>query len=395
MGGSYITQEETLMKQHASRSLFIGIPKETAFQEHRVALVPSAIKALTVAGHRVMIESGAGEKSNFSDLNYSEAGAEVVYDVETVFKAQLILKAAPLSTKELDFIDHGQVIISPLHLPTLSKSHIQRLKQKKVTAIAWEYIKDDNGSFPIVRILSEIAGTSAVLTAADLLTTTSGGRGVLLGGISGVPSSKVIILGSGVVGEFACKTALGLGADVRVFDNDIYKLMRLKQNVGHHLNTSIINPIYLAEELETTDVVIGAMHSEVGRAPVVVSEEMVSKMKKGSVVVDISIDQGGVFATSRVTSHKQPTFLVHDVIHYCVPNMASRVARTASQAISNVMIPSLLDAAHFGGVEQVLMSKDGLRHGVYTYKGCLTNEHIGDRFEMSSTDINLLLSNYL
>jgi len=389
--GAYITQEKVMEVGNKNSSLYIGIPKEYAFQENRISLVPSSVKALIDQGHRIVIETEAGSSSNFSDHEYSNVGAEIVYSHEEVFKADILLKVAPPTLKEIELLSEGQVLFSPLHWPTLSEELVKKLRKKRVTAIAWEYIKDMSGAFPIVRILSQIAGTAAILTASELLSQGGESKGTLLGGIVGVPSSKVVILGAGTVGEFACKTALGLGADVRVFDNNLYKLMRLERNIGHKLNTSIINPVYLKEELSTADVVIGAIHGETGRAPLIVTEDMVSKMQKGSVILDISIDQGGVFATSRLTSHKNPVFKVYDVIHYCVPNISSKVPQTASKAISNSLLPMLLDISKFGGIESLISCSDGLRHGVYTYKGSLTNHHIGDRFGLSSTDINLLL----
>jgi alanine dehydrogenase len=258
-----------------------------------------------------------------------------------------------------------------------------------------EYIMDDSNTFPVVRIMSEMAGLSAMLTAAELLATTSGGKGILLGGISGVPSAKVVILGAGIVAEYATRTALGLGAEVRIFDNNVYKLKRLQNYVGRSLYTSAINPVYLEQELVTADVVIGAIHSKSGRTPVVVSEELVMKMKAGSVIIDVSIDQGGCFATSEVTSLDKPTFVKHDVIHYCVPNISSRVSRTASVAVSNILTPILLNAGSTSSIEQLLFSNHGLRHGVYTYKGCLTNEYLGQRFDIKSTALDLLITSNL
>jgi alanine dehydrogenase len=331
--GGLQAQPEVLQRKRKSNSLFIGIPKETTLQERRVALVPSAVASLISHGHRVVIESGAGEKSNYSDHDYSEAGADVAHSKEQVFKSDILIKIAPPTLKEIDLMRTDQILFSPLHLPIITADFLFRLKQKRVIALALEYIKDEVGSFPVVRIMSEMAGLNAVITAAELLTNSKGGKGVLLGGISGVPSAKVVILGAGVVAEFATRAAMGLGADIRVFDNNISKLMRLQSQVGRQLNTSSFNPRQLEKELLTADVVIGAIHSETGRSPIMVSEDIVSKMKPGSVIIDVSIDQGGCFATSEVTSHDNPTFEKYGIIHYCVPNIASRVARTASIAV--------------------------------------------------------------
>jgi len=391
----YLTQTEMLpVKQRASK-LFIGIPKEVTIQEHRVALVPSSVSTLVARGHRVVVETGAGEKSNFSDHDFSEAGAEIAYSSEQVYKAKVILKVAPPTLDEIELMHPNQILISPLQLPIISGDYINRLRQKRVIALAMEYIKDEFETFPVVRIMSEMAGTSAILTAAELLANTSGGKGVLLGGISGVPSAKVVILGAGIVAEYATRTALGLGAEVRIFDDNIYKLKRLQNQVGRPLYTSAMNPVYLERELITAEVAIGAIHSESGRAPILVSEQMVSKMKPGAVIIDVSIDQGGCFATSEVTSLSRPTFIKHDVIHYCVPNIASRVSRTASIAVSNIMTPILLKANSTVDIEHLFFTNLGLRHGIYTYKGCLTNEYLGRRFAIKSTDLDLLITSNL
>ncbi len=389
------TQPEMLQVQPKPNKLFIGIPKEITLQENRVALVPSSVATLVAHGHRVVVQTSAGDKSNFSDHDYSEAGADIAYSAEQVYKADIVIKVAPPTLTEIDLMHPNQILISPLQLPIISANYIAKLKQKRVIALAMEYIMDESDTFPIVRIMSEMAGLSAMLTAAELLATTSGGKGVLLGGISGVPSATVVILGAGIVAEYATRTALGLGAEIRIFDNNVYKLKRLQNQVGRPLYTSAINPVYLERQLVIADVVIGAVHSKSGRTPVIVSEEMVMKMKPGSVIIDVSIDQGGCFATSEVTSLDKPTFIKHDVIHYCVPNIASRVSRTASVAVSNILTPILLKAGSTSSIEQLLFSNYGLRHGVYTYKGCLTNEYLGERFHIKSTDLDLLITSNL
>ncbi len=390
--GRFQTQTEMLQLQDKPDKLFIGIPKETTIQENRVALVPASVASLIAHGHRVVVEAGAGEKANYSDHDYSEIGADIAYSKEQVFKSDILLKVAPPSLEEIDLLHPNQILISPLHIPVITAEFINKLRQKRVIALAMEYIKDEIGTFPLVRIMSEIAGLSAMLTAAELLTNTSGGKGVLLGGISGVPSAKVVILGAGVVAEFATRTAIGLGADIRVFDNNIYKLMRLQNQVGRQLNTSSFNPFQLEKELLTADVTIGAIHSKTGRAPILVNEEIIMKMKQGSVIIDVSIDQGGCFATSEVTTLAKPTFVKHGVIHYCVPNIASRVARTASIAVSNILTPIINKAGSTGSIEALISTNIGLRHGVYTYKGCLTNEYLSERFQIKYTDLELLIT---
>ncbi len=390
------TQTETLAVAHKQESLFIGIPRETTLQEKRVALVPSGVANLASRGHRVLIETNAGLPSNFTDHAFSESGGEIAYSAQEVYrKAKVILKVAPPTLAEIDMMQPGTILISPLQLPTISAEYLFRLKNKRVIALAMEYMQDEEGSFPIVRIMSEMAGISAIQTAAELLSSSRGGPGVLLGGVSGVPSAKVVILGGGIVAEYATRAALGMGAEVRIFDDNIHKLMRLQNSVGRQLYTSAINPLYLRRELVDADVAIGAIHAEHGRAPIVVSEEMVSQMRPGSVIIDVSIDQGGCFATSELTSLDKPTFRKHDVIHYCVPNLASRVGRTASIAVSNVLVPMLLRADGARSFEHFILRNAGLRHGVYTFRGCLTNPYLGKRFEMRSTDIDLLMTSGL
>lgn len=388
-------QEECLEIPQKKAKLFIGIPKESSFQENRVALSPAAVKTLINAGHKVVVEEDAGLESGFLDFEYSEAGAEIAYSSEQVFKAHVIIKVAPPSLEEIDLCHPGQIIISPIHLPSLSEEYIYRLKQKRVTALAMEYMKDQSGIFPFVRIMSEMAGISAMQTAAELLSKSSDGLGILLGGIPGVPPTKVVILGAGVVAEVATRVALGYGAEVRVFDNNIRKIMRLQSNLGQKIYTGTFNSPELEVELRDAEVVIGAIHSETGRTPIIVSDSMVKNMKSGSVIIDVSIDQGGCFATSRMTTHERPTFIEYDVIHYCVPNIVARIPQTSSKAISNILIPFFLSAGGTQGIEALLHSSPGFRNGVYMYKGCLTNKYLSDFFNVKYTDLNLLLASNL
>lgn len=389
---SYIPLEETLEILPKKKQLFIGIPKETSFQENRVALTPEAVSVLVNQGHDVAVEHCAGDGSFYFDNDYSEAGARIIYDKAELYKATTIIKSAPISEEEIPLLQPNQVIISPIHLPFLKADMMEQLTQKKIIAIAFESIKDDSGTYPIVRSMSEIAGSSAILTAAKYLSNVHNGKGILLGGISGVPPARVLILGAGVVGECAARTALGLGASVKIFDNSIYRLMRLQNNIGRRCFTSVIDPVTLAEELANADVAVGALKPISGITPVVVNENMVSNMKAGSVIVDISIDRGGCFETSRMTTHENPIFKKYDVIHYCVPNIASSVSRTASRAISNVLMPMMQQCADMGGMESLILAKQGIRNGVYLYKGSVTNAPLAKRFGLKYTDLDLLLA---
>lgn len=389
---SYIPLEETLEITPSQKSIFIGIPKETSFQEKRVPLTPEAVGVLVYNGNKVIVEHNAGEHSSYSDNDYSEAGAIISYDRAEVYKADMIIKSAPISEDEIELLHINQVVISPIHLPFLKSKMVEQLMKKKIIAIAFDSIKDDSGTYPIVRSMSEIAGSSSITIAAKYLSNEYNGKGLLLGGISGIPPAKVLILGAGVVAEFAARTALGLGASIKIFDNSIYRLMRIQNNLGRRLYTSVIEPKALAHELMTSDVVIGALKPINGVTPVVVTEQMVENMKAGSVLVDVSIDRGGCFETSRATTHEQPVFLKHDVIHFCVPNIASGVSRTASQAISNVLMPIILRCSELGGMEHLIQSKIGIRNGVYLYKGCVTSKTISKRLNLKYTDLDLLMS---
>lgn len=389
---NYETLEETLDIKPCAQQLSIAIPKENAFQENRIALTPDAVGVLVSNGHQVAVEHRAGEGSHFSDKDYAEAGATIVYDKKELFASDLVVKSAPVSDEELPFLNVGQTIISPIHLPVMKTHILEKMMEKKITALSFENLKDETGHNPIVRSMSEIAGSAVMLIAGQYLSNANDGKGVLLGGISGIPPTKVIIIGSGIVGEYAARTALAMGASVKIFDNNIYKLKRLQNNIGVRLWTSVIEPKILAKQLKTCDVAVGALSSSAGRTPIVVTEEMVAAMRPGSVIVDVSIDRGGCFETSEVTSHEKPVIKKYDVFHYGVPNIPSGFARTASQAISNVLMPLLLRIGDEGGLEKLVWHQINIRNGVYTFKGSLTNFHLSQRFNLKYTDLNLLIA---
>lgn len=389
---SYETLEETLDVKPKGARLQIGIPKEIAFQENRIALTPDAVSVLISNGHEVTIEHNAGAAAHFADKDYSEAGARISYNRDEVYKAPILVKSAPVIEADLPLLQYNQMIISPIHLSVLKAELLQKMMEKRITAISFENLKDDSGSYPIVRSMSEIAGSAVMLIAAQYLSSSNHGKGVLLGGISGIAPTKVIIIGAGIVGEYAARAALALGASVKVFDNSVYRLKRLQNNIGHRLWTSVIEPRMLAKQLKTCEVAVGALASETGRTPVVVTEEMVSSMRPGSVIIDVSIDRGGCFETSEITSHENPVYLKYEVIHYCVPNIPSGFARTASQAISNVLMPLLLEAGEDGGFEHMVWHNIHLRSGIYMFKGALTNFYLSERFNLKYTDLNLLIA---
>ncbi|MGD0712197.1 MAG: alanine dehydrogenase [Bacteroidales bacterium] len=390
--GKLMPQEETLEIRKQKKSVSIGVPVETSFQENRVALVPEAVGLLVQNGHQVMVETNAGKAAHFPDNEFSEQGAQIVGSAEEVFKADIILKVAPPVDSEIEMMKSRQTLISALHLTVQKQEYFKKLIAKKITAVSYELIKDKTKSFPVVRAMSEIAGNTSILIAAEYLSDPVYGKGSMLGGFSGITPTEVVILGAGTVGEFAARAAMGLGALVKIFDNSLYKLRRLQNNLNTRIFTSIIQPKVLLKSLKTANVVIAALHITESRSPIVITEQMVSEMKAGSVIVDVSIDQGGCVETSRVTNHSDPVFQVHGITHYCVPNIASKVPHTASYALSNFFAPILLDLGEEGGIENKLKNDYGVRQGVYLYNGILTNKFIGEYYGMPYQDIELLMA---
>ncbi|MBI2966811.1 MAG: alanine dehydrogenase [Bacteroidetes bacterium] len=391
-GGGMQPQEEMLEVKKQKKQLSIGLPKETAFYETRICLVPEAAGLLHNHGHRIIVETEAGKSASFQDKDYSDVGAEIALSKEDVFKADMILKVNPPTIDEIKLLQPNHILLSALQLTVQPENFLRRLMDKKITAIAYDYIMDETGIFPVIRAMGEIAGTTSILIAAEYLSNANDGPGYMLGGIPGVFPAEVVILGAGTVAEFAAMAALGLGATVKIFDNSIYKLARLQNLIGRRIYTSIIEPKLLKETLRTADVAVGALRAPFGRTPCVVSDDMVSCMKFGSVIVDVSIDQGGCFETSRVTNHASPVYKKYGVTHYCVPNIASRVSRTASYALSSIFAPILLGIGEEGGLESMMRKNSGVRNSVYLYKGILTNKLLGELFNLPYKDINLLMA---
>ncbi|WP_187262721.1 alanine dehydrogenase [Pontibacter beigongshangensis] len=385
-------KESMLAVEERYRSLFIGLPKESSFQENRIGLTPDAVKQLTDMGHRIWLESGAGSPSKYSDHEYSEAGAKVVYSAEEIYQAEIILKIAPPTYEEIEYLRPNQTLISALQFGNLTADYVQALLRKKINAISFELIRDVSGSKPVVRAMSEIAGSTVMLIAAEYLSSSNEGKGVILGGITGVPPSKVVILGAGTVAEHAARAAIGLGAEVKVFDNHIYKLRRLKHNIGAQLFTSTLDKAVLYNEIKQADVVIGALVADEGRMPCMVEEMLIAQMNPGSVIIDVCIDQGGCFETSEVTSHSRPVYRKYDIIHYCVPNIPSRVPRTATNALSNIFTPIFAEIAKHGGINEILFMNEHYRSGVYIYRGSLTNAQIAKKFGMRYKELGLMIA---
>ena len=385
-------QEEMLEIGRQKSNLTIGVPKETILNENRVALVPDGIALLIRHGHQVLIETGAGVAAHFLDHEYSESGGRIVYSPEEVFKSDIILKVSPVSSAEIDLLKPKQTLISALQMGIQKEEYFRELMNKKITALAFELIRDKSNAFPVIRAMSEIAGSTSIFLAADYLADPQYGRGKMFGGFTGIRPSEVVIIGAGTVGEYAAQSAIGLGALVKVFDNSVFHLRRLQNNLGMRIFTSILHPNVLLESLKTADVVIGAVHVKDGKTPCLISEDMIRQMKEGSILIDVSIDQGGCFETSHPTTHKNPVFKKHGVTHYCVPNIPSKVPHTASQSLNNIFGPIILDAGTEGGIENLLRIDWGVRQGVYIYNGTVTNSFISKYFNLPFQDIDLLMA---
>ncbi|MFA5668590.1 MAG: alanine dehydrogenase [Balneolaceae bacterium] len=387
------TLEKHIRRSQSKVSLRIGLPKETSNDETRISLTPGGVSILKANGHHIIIEQGAGEAANFSDREYADAGAEITFTPDNVFKSsELILKVAPLAENEFEFLQPEQAIISALHIGGQTEAYIQAFLDKSITGIGYEFICDVDKEFPIVRMMHEITGSTAVQTAAHYLESRSDGQGILLGGISGVPPAMVVILGAGITGEYAARAALGYGAQVFVMDTNLNALRRLENALDRRIITAVANDQYLSAAVQSADVIIGAAMLEGDRSPCWVTEAMVSSMKPRSIIVDTVIDQGGCIATSKLTTHSKPTFVKHGVTHYCVPNMPAIVARTATYALNNVLVPYILAIGDSGGVRECLWSNVALRNGTYSYKKHLTKKSLATIFNMNYRDIDMLIA---
>ncbi len=387
-----LPQEEMLEVAKKQKRLIIGIPCEEEGIESRVPLTPEAVELLVNNGHEVIIGSNAGKPANYSDTDYSERGGFLVKDKQTVFQADVILKVAPLTSNEIGMLKGQQTVITSLLLIKQTEEFIRNLMSKKVTAIAFENIKDEVGNYPVVQSMNAISGTTSVLIAAEYLSNARGGKGVLLGGVTGITPAEVVIIGAGMAAESAVRAAYGLGAFVKVFDNSVNSLIRMQNNLGLNLHTSVFHPHVLEKALKSADVLIGARQSFDEGPRFYVTEDMVKGMKPGSVIVDIGISPDGCIETSECRTQLDPVFIKHGVIHYSIPNLPSRVSRTSSIALSNVFLPILLKTAEVGGFTQQLKEDVGLRNGVYIFNGILTNQFIGAYFGIPSNDIDLLMA---
>lgn len=388
----FLYQEKEVFSDRKQKKLVIGIPNELEKGENRVCLTPESVLLLVSVGHEILIQRGAGDNAHYSDPEYAEAGAMIVDTVEEVYVADIVIKATSVSVSDTVYMHDRQVILSPLKLCDMRKEAITEMMQKKITAIGFDILKDADGLFPVVRIMSEIAGNSAIMIASEYLNNSRGGKGVMLGGVSGITPTEIVILGAGTLGEFAARTALGLGATVKVFDHSVARLRHLNEVLGQRVYTSVFHKPVLDRVLASADVVIGAMRCFDNECNTVVTEEQVKLMKRGAVIIDMSIDHGGCIETAGPTTHEKPTYIYEGVIHYCVPNVLSRVARTATIAYSNVFLPLFQSVSWQGGFTHAIRFDSGLREGVYLYNGILTKHIIADKFGLMSRDIDLLMA---
>lgn len=380
------TCEERLEVVSKTEKSSIGVPKEICRNEQRIALTPDAVQALAQAGHHIIIEQGAGAGSFFTDQQFSEAGAEITTDRKKVFGNDLIIKINPPCKEEIEMIRPGAFLISALQINMQEAEYFHMLAAKKVNALAFEFIQDDYGQRSLVKMIGEIAGSTAVLYGAELL---SKSNGLLLGGITGVRPSEVVIIGAGMIGEFAAKAALGLRANVRIFDSSLTKLGRLHSIIPQGVPTSVLDPKELTKAIRRADLVIGAL-PRLNQKPIV-TEDMVQLMKKGSVIIDLVVDYGKCIETSELTTIEEPYIIKHDVLHCGLPNITSKVSRSTSKAISNFFLSYLLQLDDEGGMENSLMRDINVKKSLYMYKGRHTQQKICDRFGLQFHDINLLI----
>jgi alanine dehydrogenase len=389
---AYLQKEEHLETAIKNRNISIGIPANNNDDEKRVAITPESVNLLVETGNEVFIQKGAGTGANYSDKDYSENGGIITDSPARVYGADVVIKVAPFTDEECEYLKGNQIVMSFLNVLKLSEETLAKLIRKKVTAIAFEKIKDDNGVLPVMESMSEICGITSILLASDYLSNHHGGKGVMLGGITGVTPTEVVIIGANTAGEYAARAAIGLGSEVMIFDSSLHQLRRFQNLLGQRLRTSVFHPQVLKKALKSADVLIGAIDLEDLKPWYYITEDMIMMMKKGSVIVDLSIDRGGCIETTECRALADPVYEKHGVIHFSAWNLPSRVARTASIALSNIFIPILQSLADAGGMTQLLKNDTGMRKGVYLYNGILTNETLGQKFGILSKDINLLLA---
>jgi len=385
-----LPKEEMLEVKQKGQRIKIGIPSDFPKVEYRVPLTPQAVDLLTSYGHEIYVEANAGESANYSDDEYRNMGAVIVDKKEEVFQCDIIIRVAPFGCDEIDLLRGNQVIFSNMQIQSHSKESVEKLMKKKVTGIAYEYFENEDGYLPFVHQMSQISGITSITIASEYLSNSRNGKGVLFGDVTGITPAELVIIGTSTAAEYAARAALALGIFVKVFDTSVSDLSELEEKLGRRIFTSVFYPKVLKKALVSADAVVGA--TSFNTTPKFkVSEEMVKTMKEGTVIIDLNVSQGGCFETSHCTDLNNPTFIKHGVVHYCVPNIPSLVARTASISFSNILIPALLAISDHGGVDNYIKSSKGFRKGAYLYRGILTNSDVGNYFNFPAQDINLLL----
>jgi alanine dehydrogenase len=367
--------------------MIIGIPKEIKNHEYRVAATPDMVRALTTAGHTVWVEQDAGLAINYSNKQYNDAGAVVLNSAKEVYKAELILKVKEPIAPEYDLLQHKQKLFCFFHLaadPALAKV----LLEKKIASFAYETVTNNQHRFPILAPMSEVAGKAAAFQAAYCLQAAHGGNGTLLNGAEGAQPAKVLILGAGIAGTAACKTAVGAGADVTILDINEARLRTLSQTFGDKLNTDLSTAQNIEKYATDTDALIGCVLLPGKLTPKLISKELIKKMQKGSVFIDVSIDQGGCAETSKATTHQDPTYIIDGVVHYCVANIPGAFAKTSTQALTDVTLPYIIQLANTPDITSLIQLNSHLTDGLNTYNGFVIDKVIAEDLNYEHTPLN-------
>ncbi|MGE5394706.1 MAG: alanine dehydrogenase [Candidatus Saccharibacteria bacterium] len=388
-----LPQEEMLEVRRKSKKIRIGIPCDREKVEFRVPLTPQAVELLVSYGHEILIEKEAGKAASYTDEEYTNAGALVMPDRKEIYECDIVLRISPFDESEIELLKGHQALISNLQINAHCQNSISRLMQKRMINIAYEYLEDEEGNQPVVQLMSQISGTTSIILANEYMSKSHNGKGVLLGSVTGISPAEVVILGSGTAAEYAARVALGLGAMVKVFDDNINSLRRLEEKLQQRIFTSVFYPKVVKKALKSADAVLGAMPVDAPPA-FHITEEMVKKMKQGSVIIDLNVSQGGCFETSHPTDLNNPTFIEHGVVHFCIPNVPAIVSRTASIALSNILIPIIISIGEIGGIDNYIKDSKGFRKGVYIYNGILTNAALAERFNLPYKDLDLLMAVY-
>jgi alanine dehydrogenase len=385
---------QELLKEMGSprHPLTIGVPKENLKVERRLAFTPEAVDMIVDAGHRVVLEQGAGAGVNYSDAAYAGAGANIS-SREQAFDCDLVFKIAPPTIEDIAYMKKKTTVCSMLQMPDISTEAIQAMAEKAISAVGYELMSPDGLTFPVRNSISEIEGAASVSVASELLSNDKGGKGILMGGVAGVSPVEVVIIGAGVAGTVAARAALALGAVVKIFDSDVWKLRKLQNDLGNPVFTSVFQPNVLVNAFKSADVVIGAMRYINDPVRYIISGDAVKTMKKGALLIDLRVNQGGCFETTCFLPSNHPMiFEKYGVLHYCVPNLSSRVARTTSMALSNIFTPLIVRMGEVGGVAGITKIDMTFRSGLYMYSGKLVNAYVAKHFNLPANDIGLYLS---